>query len=288
MSVPQTFAEREAAARRSFGAALATLFLYLLPAPLLGKAFVELVGHGRYGAFAISLALFALFVFGATLVRRGMRDALEFASRKVAHARGTPLKTMGGVVMGAASALTGWLAAGLGPGVSIAVGLGAWLGVFLAFGPDPRGAKGIAADAGVSAAELSSALGEARAKLMAIEAGAKRIAGATAYALREKLRNVVGAANKVLLQIEEDPRDLRRARKFLNVYLDGAQRVTETYAATSARASSPEMEARFAALLDDMEKTFTEQHAKLLENDTLDLDAEIEVLKTRLTREGLS
>ncbi len=288
MAVPQTFAEREAAARRSFGAALAAAFLYLLPAPLLAKAFFELIVHGRYGAFVISLALFTLFVYGATLVRRGMRNSLEFASRKVAHARGAPLKTMGGIVMGIAAALTGWLAAGLGPAPAVAIGLGAWLGVFLAFGPDPRGAKGIGADAGVTAAEVAEALGEARAKLAAIEAGAKAIVGATAYVLRQKLRGVVAAANKVLTQIEDDPRDLRRARKFLNVYLDGAKTVTENYAATSAKAPSPEMEARFGALLDDMEKTFTEQHKRLLENDTLDLDAQIEVLQTRLTREGLS
>ena len=88
--------------------------------------------------------------------------------------------------------------------------------------------------------------------------------------------------------IEEDPRDLRRARKFLNVYLDSAKTVTENYAATSAKAHSPEMEAKFRAVLDDLKKTCEEQYAKLLENDTLDLDAQIEVLKVRLTKEGLS
>ena len=46
------------------------------------------------------------------------------------------------------------------------------------------------------------------------------------------------------------PRDLRRARKFLNVYLDSAKTVTENYAATSAKAHSPEMEAKFRSVLD--------------------------------------
>jgi hypothetical protein len=36
-----------------------------------------------------------------------------------------------------------------------------------------------------------------------------------------------------------------------------------------------------------METTFAEQHRRLIERDLLSLDAEIEVLNTRLTREGL-
>ena len=44
----------------------------------------------------------------------------------------------------------------------------------------------------------------------------------------------------------------------------------------------------FKAVLDDLKTTCEEQYKKLLENDTLDLDAQIEVLKVRLTKEGLS
>lgn len=36
-----------------------------------------------------------------------------------------------------------------------------------------------------------------------------------------------------------------------------------------------------------MEKSFTEQHRRLLESDALSLDVEIEVLNARLKREGL-
>ena len=78
----------------------AAIILYFLPLPLLGKAFYELVLRGRFAGFAISLALFALFVFGAELMRRGIGKSMDFKARKVALAGGAPLKTMGAAVIG--------------------------------------------------------------------------------------------------------------------------------------------------------------------------------------------
>jgi 5-bromo-4-chloroindolyl phosphate hydrolysis protein len=288
MSQPLTAAERARAAKRSLGSIGASLLLYALPVPLLAKAFYELFIHGRFAGFAVCLALFVLFVSGASLARRGIQRDWNFKDRKVAVAGVAPLKTAGGLVIGIATFLAAWLTAGQTLPASAAIALGALLGFFLAYGFDARGSKGVAADAGVSAAEVAAALDEARTRIGAIEAAGKRLSGDAAYALRQKIRDVVGAASKVLKLIEDDPRDLRRARKFLNVYLDGAKTVTENYAATAARAPTPEMEAKFRSVLDDLKATCEEQYKRLLEDDTLDLDAQIEVLKTRLTREGLS
>lgn len=288
MSPPLTAAERQAAARRTLGSTGAAGILYLLPLPLLGKAFYELVLRGRFTGFVLSLALFALFMLGAELARRGIARAWDFKNRKVALAGGAPLKSVGAGVIGLATFLTAYFAADQALPASIAIAFGALLGFFLTYGLDARGAKGVAADAGVSAEEVQAALAEARGRIGAIEEAAKRLSGGGAYVLRQKIRDVVAAAGKVLHLIEDDPRDLRRARKFLNVYLDGAKTVTENYAATAAKTHSPEMEAKFRAVLDDLEKTCAAQYAKLLENDTLDLDAQIEVLKVRLTKEGLS
>lgn len=288
MSQPLTTAERNAATRRSLGSTGAAVILYLLPLPLLGKAFYELVLRGRFTGFVLSLALFALFTLGAELTRRGISKSWEFKQRKIALAGGAPLKTVGAGIIGLATFLTAFLAADQSLPASIAIGLGSLLGIFLTYGLDARGSKGLAADAGITVEEVQTALGEARGRIGAIEEAAKRFAGEKVYEMRQKVRDVVAAAGKVLHLIEEDPRDLRRARKFLNVYLDSAKTVTENYASVSAKAHTPEMEAKYSAVLDDLKKTCEEQYAKLLENDTLDLDAQIEVLKTRLTREGLS
>ncbi len=283
-----TTAERRAAARRSLGSTGVAVILYLLPLPLLIKAFWELVAKGRFGGFVLSLALFALFILGAELTRRGIAKGWDFRERKIALAGGAPLKTVGAGIIGLATFLTAFLAAAQTLPASIAIGLGSLLGIFLTYGLDPRGSKGLGADAGITVEEVQTALGEARGRIGAIEEAAKRFTGDKVYEMRQKVRDVVAAASKVLHLIEEDPRDLRRARKFLNVYLDSAKTVTENYASVSAKAHTPEMEAKYGAVLDDLKKTCEEQYAKLLENDTLDLDAQIEVLKTRLTREGLS
>ncbi len=293
MTQPLSAAERPAArpgtpTRPTLGAGGAAFILYLLPMPLLGKAFYELILRGRFGGFVISLALFALFILGAELARRGIARTREFQARKVALAGGPPLKSMGTIVIALATFLTAFFAANQSLPAAIAIALGSALGMFLTYGLDARGAKGVAADAGVSAEDVHGALNEARSRIAAIEEAAKRFAGDKAWEMRQKIRDVVSAAGKVLHLIEEDPRDLRRARKFLNVYLDSAKTVTENYAAISAKAHAPEMEAKFAAVLDDLKKTCEEQYTKLLENDTLDLDAQIEVLKVRLTKEGLS
>lgn len=288
MSQPLTAAERSATMRQSLGATGASLILYILPIPLLGKAVYELMWQGRFGGFALSLALFALFVFGASVARRGIQRDMDFKQRKVARATGAPFKIVGGAVIAGATFVTGWMAAAQSLPVAIAIAIGALIGFFLVYGVDARGEKGVDAASGVSVQEVQEALAEARGRIGAIEEAAKKLTGGAAYELRRKIRDVVAAASKVLHLIEEDPRDLRRARKFLHVYLDGAKTVTENYASTSAKAPSPDLEARFNAVLDDMHKTCEEQYAKLLENDTLDLDAQIEVLKLRLTKEGLS
>ena len=94
-------------------------------------------------------------------------------------------------------------------------------------------------------------------------------------------------AGDILKLLEEDPRDLRRARKFLNVYLDGAQKVTEGYAKTHARVAAPDLDDNFRRVLVTIEEVFQEQQQKLLETDITDLDVQIEVLATQLKREGV-
>jgi len=74
--------------------------------------------------------------------------------------------------------------------------------------------------------------------------------------------------------VEDDPRDLRRARKFLRTYLDGAQRVTEGYANTHKYGDNGELENNFRNVLDTIETV-------------IELDVQIEVLQMQLEKEGV-
>ncbi len=110
------------------------------------------------------------------------------------------------------------------------------------------------------------------------------------YILGQRIDRVVALTNRILERIRQDPRDLRRARKFMNVYLDGAAEVAERLVRLQQndRAAAEQMAPRMVALLAAMERAAEELHQRLLANDTLDLDVQIEVLEQRIQREGLT
>ena len=84
---------------------------------------------------------------------------------------------------------------------------------------------------------------------------------------------------------EVRPTEASRVRRFLNVYLDGAERVTAGYARAAASSGRPAPDREYQALLGDLERAFTAQHHRLVERDRLALDVDIEVLTARLRQE---
>jgi len=137
---------------------------------------------------------------------------------------------------------------------------------------------------GIDAQMVTQQLKQAYGRLRAIEAAAHGIA---VPEFRDRLSRITGIGRSVLAEIERDPSDAPRARRFLNIYLDSAERVTVEYARTHAQSGTQPLEQNFRQLLVDMETTFAEQHRKLVERELVSLDVDIEVLNARLKREGL-
>lgn len=88
--------------------------------------------------------------------------------------------------------------------------------------------------------------------------------------------------------VEEDPRDLTGARKFLGVYLMGARDATVKFVDRYRRSKNNEARADYEALLGDLEQNFAARTEKMLLDDKSDMDIEIKVLRDRLQREGVS
>ena len=105
--------------------------------------------------------------------------------------------------------------------------------------------------------------------------------------LKSRLHRITLLAQQVIASLEQDPKDLHKARKFLYVYLDGAQKVSEGYAKTHEQANSKELEDKFRNVLITIEDVFLQQQKRLLENDILDLDVNIEVLNQQMKHEGI-
>lgn len=248
-------------------------FLLALPPAL--AAVVALV-RGQVASFGYAAALTALFFLAAWLIRRGMTSQPDGG--------GLLWRVLGVLVLTIATAGTAHLLAAHGVLVSLLFGAGAFVGALLAYCGEllPHGRRGRS----VQDAQVAAVLAEARTKLQRLAQARYRIQGAPELA--QRLDSVRGWIEKILKRIEEDPRDLRRARKFLAVYLDGAGEVAEKYVAYQGKGETLDFEKRFAALLEEMERVSAEQYEKLLHNDSLDLDVQIEVLSERLKKEGVA
>lgn len=279
----KSFASAQPVARRPGHIVFGGTLLFVLSVPLLMAAAVSL-GRGYFAGVVGNTAAAVLFVIGALVLRKGLKAEREYHARRVALAPRLPLKLIASVIVGIATMLAANLGVGHNLAVAISFGIGAAVGCVLAYGSDPRKEKLAKAGYGYTTAEVVAALEEAEQRVAKIEAASVKIRN---QELRERLTRIAASARKVLSVIEEDPKDLRRARKFLNTYLGGAQKVTEGYARTHVKTESNQLEQNFRNVLMTIEEVFEQQHQRLLENDVLDLDVKIEVLATQLKREGL-
>ncbi len=94
-------------------------------------------------------------------------------------------------------------------------------------------------------------------------------------------------ARDMFRTVEEDPRDLTAARKYIGVYLKGARDATVKFTDIYSRSHNAEAREDYANLLIYLGENFEAKTKKLLEDNTGDLDVEIEVLRERLAREGV-
>ena len=156
--------------------------------------------------------------------------------------------------------------------IGICFGLAALLGFYLAYGFDKR--LKLSSDK-----DVASALEEAYRKLERLEEAGDNI-GSREF--RERLRRITGWGEKILDRIGDDPEDFRRARKFLNVYLDGAQQVTDKFARTRGAMPIPLSWRKTSEHCSPIWKRSARSSISImLDNDLVDLDVQIEVLTTQ-------
>jgi len=180
-----------------------------------------------------------------------------------------------------------YLVLGLPLLVGCAAALGGYgAGLALLYTPKKAGIEVQIADA--DAANVQQVLVEAAAKVDAIAALSGRI---RKEEVKSKIDTLITVARGILDDIRKDPKDAKRARQFLNYYLDAVTRILTHYTdltergigSAEARASLDKVE----SLLLTLESAFEKQRATLAQDDVLDLDSEISVLEKTLDMEGL-
>jgi hypothetical protein len=253
-------------------------FLFLAPLPLAVSAFfLDPAG------LALRLVAFGLLILAAWLTREGVLAHEAYDARKIAHRPAAPRKILGSLATGAGLALAGFVGGGTLNAVIFGV-LGAALHL-MAFGPDPLRNKGMEGIDEFQTDRVARAVGEAEKLLAAMKDAILR---ARDRELERRVDSFQATARAMFRTLEDDPRDLSAARKYLTVYLMGARDATVKFADIYSQSRSAEARADYVRLLDDLEANFTARTQKMLTDDHADLSIEIEVLRERLAREGVA
>lgn len=251
--------------------------LFLAPLPLIWKAFTsEPVVMAQY------LAALGLLILAAWMTREGILAQEAYEARKVARRPALPRKIVGSLTTGAGLFIAGIAGFGLIEAVIFAV-LGAVIHSF-AFGLDPLTDKGMDGVDMFQTDRVARAVDEAEQHLTAMSEAIKRAGDRQVEARVEQFKTT---ARDLFRTVEEDPRDLTAARKYLSVYLLGARDATVKFADIYGRNRDAQAKADYVALLDDLSGNFAARTEKLLLDDRSDLDIEIGVLRDRLQREGI-
>ncbi|MCF7983033.1 MAG: 5-bromo-4-chloroindolyl phosphate hydrolysis family protein [Thiohalocapsa sp.] len=259
------------------------ILLWVLSSPLLLSA-VTALAAGRLQGFVGDAAAWGLVAGGALLTARGFADAEAGRERRFSRTLRLPLKNIGAAFVGAGTAVAALLGIGHTPAVSLAFGAVAVLGFHFAYGLEPLviGRRLEAPDKESRA--VADALADAERRLLNIDRAAAAIGNPE---LRQRLARIADQGRGMLDQIAARPSDLRRARRFLTVFLEGAEQVTDGYVRTHRYADSDELEQNFRNVLVTIEDQFARQRERLRQADVLDLDVQIEVLKKQLEQEGI-
>ena len=266
------------------------LALFVLPTPLLFAAFGAL-GGGAAVTMTAFLAAYACLMLGAWLVREGQKAEAEYDARTIARPPAFPRKLAAAALAAAGvfiasvmsrgdSGILAWGGHIISAGVFGALTFGAHI---LAFGLDPMKSKGVGDFDQRELDRVTDALDKAESKLKSIEDLAHKMRDREIDTRVEALN---GTVRDMIKLVEQDPRDLSRARRYLGVYLKGAEDATRKYAENHERLNDPKLRGEYLSLLTDLQASFERGKEALLIDDRTDLEVEIEVLRDRLGQEG--
>ena len=231
---------------------------------------------GLIGAGVLTLA--------AWLLQEGLEAEAAYNQRKVARRPALPRKILATTLTGIGVAIAAY-AGESGTLGSILYGIAA-AGLHTAtFGIDPLTDKRMEGVDTFQQDRVARVVDEAEAYLDVMKS---QIEAVSDRRLTARVADFQMIARRMIRTVEEDPRDLTGARKFLSVYLMGARDATIKFVDLYNRSKDADARAAYEALLDDLEQNFAARTDKMMLDDRSDMDIEINVLRDRLQREGVS
>ena len=255
-----------------------TRMVFLISLLFAAKAFVQ-----EPADMLRLLAAFALLLLATWLTREGIRAQEAFDERRSARRPAFPRKFAGSLLTGLGLGLAA-ASAGAGMILPVLTGLAGAALHLATFGADPMKDKGMEGIDTYQQDRAARFVAEGEAYLKDMRAAVQPLGDRR---LSDRVDSFAGAARGLFRTVEEDPRDLTAARRYLGVYLMGARDATVKFADLWRRAKDPAARADYEALLTDLETNFAQRTRALLSDNRSDLDVEISVLRERLQREGV-
>ncbi len=235
---------------------------------------------GEYTQFIREGIGFALLLTAAAATAKGVAQERAYELATITKAPKTPYKTMAMMLLGITVFYLGFVAGGKPFLTSLFVGLLGSAGYWMYYGLDPRKNKLPVMD-DINPEFVLDTLNKAKSKLSAAKIDTEQIGDRK---LRKKLDDAIDNAHVIIQTIEEDPKDIRTARKFLMVFLDGIADVAHKYVEVDEKDIDTPMKEKLYNLIDDVELRFEEELARLKANNLIDLDISVDSLKVQINQ----
>jgi len=113
----------------------------------------------------------------------------------------------------------------------------------------------------------------------------------TEYSVKQKANAIVSSLDKLLENFRKDPRDLPPSRHFMTYTLETLVRILRKYTSMQEEIlrnpSVKQTLEKVEPILDTIQTALEKHHAKMLENDLLDLDVDLKVMEKTIEMGGL-
>jgi hypothetical protein len=251
--------------------------LHLLLLPLFISVIVALF-RMDLKSFLLDTLAFLLFFAVLWFSKKGFAQEIAYHRATLTKAPKYRYKEWSAYLLGIATFYTAWVAGRASLGESLFWSVIAVLGYWLLYGFDPRGNK-IEDLEDISADVVLDTLHEAQGKIAMLDREITKIHDPDVHS---RVARALEHAKTILDTIAEHPVQIRSARKFLIVYIDGVAKVTSSYTAMDEQEITPESREKLLKLMEEVEARFQKELKRLKANNQFDLDVHIDVLKEQI------
>ena len=254
--------------------------ILLVAMKYLAASFIAL-GMGESFYFITTFLISMFIAISFILLRKGLLLEKIYNKSKYAKSSKYPYKTMGAIILTLTTLFSAY-SGGYSLVASSLLGLSVLVGWYLYYGFDPMVDKIDGYDSDKSAQRIMKLLIEANEDISKIKEYAKEVESSTIAPL---MKEMADEFYKIVEHIQNEPNDYDTARKYLVSYLKELKSMSETFVKLDAKDKSQEIEAAFKEMLQESIIKLQKQYDKLLDDDILDLDIKLSVMKKRFKNE---